>query len=112
MHNRRYQKQLLQKTNMRFFSMPTQKRQQNVYQLNKELNLEYHELLCNRIEHKIEKIIRKNQNGFRRNQSTTSQILTICQILGVRAKNLKQQYYLSTSPKPLTPYAEGRRGKY
>ena len=32
----------------------------------------------------------KNQNGFRRNRSTTSQILTICRILeGVRAKNLQ-----------------------
>ena len=41
------------------------------------------------IEPKIEKILRKNQNGFRRNRSTTSQILTICRILGVRAKNLE-----------------------
>ncbi len=33
---------------------------------------------------------RKNQNGFRRNRSTTSQILTICRILeGVRAKKLQ-----------------------
>ena len=33
---------------------------------------------------------RKNQNGFRRNRSTTSQILTIRRILeGVRAKNLQ-----------------------
>ena len=49
----------------------------------------YNALLCNCIEPKIEKILRKNQNGFRRNQSTTSQILTICWILeGVRAKNL------------------------
>ena len=49
----------------------------------------YHALLRNRIEHKIEKILRKNQNGFRRNRSTTSQILTICRILeSVYAKNL------------------------
>ena len=35
-------------------------------------------------------ILRKNQNGFRRNRSTTSQILTIRRILeGVRAKNLQ-----------------------
>ena len=34
--------------------------------------------------------LRKNQNGFRRNRSTTSQILAICRILeGVRAKNLQ-----------------------
>ena len=39
---------------------------------------------------KINNILRKNQNGFRRNRSTTSQILTIRRILeGVRAKNLR-----------------------
>ena len=42
----------------------------------------------NRIEPKIDNILRKNQNGFRRNRSTTSQILTIRRIFeGVRAKN-------------------------
>ena len=47
-------------------------------------------LLRNRIEPKIEKILWKNQNGFWRNRSTTSQILTIHQILeGLRAKNLE-----------------------
>ena len=46
--------------------------------------------LRNRIEPKIDNILRKNQNGFRRNRSTTSQILTIGRILeGVRAKNLQ-----------------------
>ena len=46
--------------------------------------------LWNRIEPKIDNILRKNQNGFRRNRSTTSQILTIHRILeGVRAKNLQ-----------------------
>ena len=50
----------------------------------------YNGLLHNCIEPKIEKILRKNQNGFWRNQSTTSQILTIRRILeSVRAKNLK-----------------------
>ena len=49
----------------------------------------YNALLRNRIGPKIEKILRKNQNGFQRNRSTTSQILTIRRILvGVRAKNL------------------------
>ena len=39
---------------------------------------------------KIEKILWKNQNGFRRNWSTTSQILTIHQFLkGVCTKNLE-----------------------
>ena len=46
--------------------------------------------LRNRIEPKIDNILRKNQNGFRRNRSTTSQILTIRRILeGVRVKNLQ-----------------------
>ena len=49
----------------------------------------YNALLHNCIEPKIENMLRKNQNGFRRNRSTMSQILTICRILeGVRAKNL------------------------
>ena len=34
----------------------------------------YNVQLSNRIEPKIEKILRKNQNGFRRNRSTTLQI--------------------------------------
>ena len=51
----------------------------------------YNALLRNRIEHKIDNILRKNQNGFRRNRSTTSQILTIRRILeGVRAKKKKK----------------------
>ena len=50
----------------------------------------YNALLRNRLEPKIDNILRKNQNGFRRNRSTTSQILTIRRILeGVRAKNLQ-----------------------
>ena len=45
----------------------------------------YNALPCNRIEPKIENILRKNQNGFRRNRPTT-----IRRILeGVRAKNLE-----------------------
>ena len=50
----------------------------------------YNAQLRNRIESKIDNILRKNQNGFRRNRSTTSQILTIRRILeGVQAKNLQ-----------------------
>ena len=50
----------------------------------------YNALLRNRIEPKIDNILRKNQNGFRRNRFTTSQISTIRRILqGVRAKNLQ-----------------------
>ena len=44
----------------------------------------------NHIEPKIEKILRWNQNGFRRNWSTTLQILTVHRILeSVCAKNLE-----------------------
>ena len=50
----------------------------------------YNALLRNRIVPQIDKILRKNQNGFRRNRSTTSEILTIRRIIeGVRAKNLQ-----------------------
>ena len=50
----------------------------------------YNALLLNRIRPEVEKILRKNQNGFRRNRSTTSQILTVRRIVeGVRAKNLE-----------------------
>ena len=50
----------------------------------------YNTLQRNCIEPKIEKILWKNQNGFRRNRSMTSQILTIRRILeGVRVKNLE-----------------------
>ena len=50
----------------------------------------YNGLLLNCIEPVIEKIVRKNQNGFRKNRSTTSQILTIHhKFEGVRVKNLE-----------------------
>ena len=50
----------------------------------------YNALLWNRIEPKIDNILRKNQNGFWRNRSTTSQIITTRRILNsVRAKNLQ-----------------------
>ena len=50
----------------------------------------YNTLLRNRIELKIDKILKKNQNGFWGNRFTMSQILTIRQILeGVRAKTLE-----------------------
>ena len=50
----------------------------------------YNAQLRNRIEPKIENILRKKQNGFQRNRSTTSQILTIRRIFeGVRAKILQ-----------------------
>ena len=46
-------------------------------------------LLLNLIKPEIKKIPWKNQNGFQRNWSTTSQILIIRSILGVCGKNLK-----------------------
>ena len=50
----------------------------------------YNAILRNRVEPKIDNTLRKNQNGFRRNRYTTSQILTIRRILEVvRAKNLQ-----------------------
>ena len=70
-------------------------------------------LLRNRIEPKIEKLLWKNQNGFRRNRFTTSQILTIRRILEVVcAKISRRHYYLQTSPRHLNPYTEGRASKY
>ena len=50
----------------------------------------YNALLHNYIELKIDNILRKNQNGFRRNRFMTSQILTIRRILeSIQAKNLQ-----------------------
>ena len=66
----------------------------------------YNALLRNRIEPKIDNILRKNQNGFRRNRSTTSQILTIRRILeGVRAKNLQATLLFVDFS---IPYTEGK----
>ena len=72
----------------------------------------YNVLIRNRIEPKIDNIPRKNQNGFRRNRSTTSQILTIRRILeGIRAKTYWRHYYLSTSPRPSIPFIAGKWNK-
>ena len=50
----------------------------------------YNSLLLNRIQPEIEKVLRKNQNGFRKNRSTVGQILTVRRLIeGVRAKNLQ-----------------------
>ena len=72
----------------------------------------YKAQLRNPIEPKIDNILRKNQNGFRRNRSTTSQILTIRRILeGVRAKNLQATILFVDFIKPLIPFTEGRWNK-
>ena len=50
----------------------------------------YNTLLLNRIQPVLEPILRKNQNGFRKNRSTIGQILTVRRIIeGVRARNLE-----------------------
>ena len=64
-------------------------------------------MLRNCIEPKFENIPRKNQNGFRRNRSMISQILTVRQIPGVCGeKNSRQHCYSSISQRHLTPYTE------
>ena len=69
----------------------------------------YNALLRNRIEPKIKKILRKNQNGFRRNQSTISQILSVRRILeGVRAKNLEATILFVDSSKSFDSMHRGK----
>ena len=69
----------------------------------------YNALLQNRIEPKIDNILRKNQIGFRRNRSTTSQILTIRRILeGVRAKNLQATWLFVHFTKAFDPIHRGK----
>ena len=49
----------------------------------------YNSMLLNRIRPHIDPILRRNQNGFRQNRSTSGQILTVRRIIeGVKAKNL------------------------
>ena len=55
-------------------------------------------LLLNRIEHEIGKILRKNQNIFRRNRSQISQILTIHRVIeGVQTENLEAKLLVDFS---------------
>ena len=47
----------------------------------------YNALLLNRIQPEMEKILRRNQNGFRKGRSTVGQILTVRRIIeGVKAR--------------------------
>ena len=49
----------------------------------------YNTMLLNRLRPHIDPLLRKNQNGFRQNRSTTGQILTIRRLIeGVKEKNL------------------------
>ena len=69
----------------------------------------YNALLRNRIEPKIDSILRKNQNSFRRNRSTTSQILIIRRILeGVREKNLQATILFVDFTKAFDPIHWGK----
>ena len=69
----------------------------------------YNALLRNRIEPKIENILRKNQNGFRRNRSRMLQILTIRRILeGIRAKNLQARILFVDFSKPFDSINRGK----
>ena len=50
----------------------------------------YNSMLLNRIQPEVEKVLRRNQNGFRKNRSTVGQILTVRRIIeGVKANNLE-----------------------
>ena len=50
----------------------------------------YNTLLRARIQPELEKVLRRNQNGFRPNRSTQGQILTVRRLIeGVKAKNLQ-----------------------
>ena len=72
----------------------------------------YNTLLHSRIEPKIDNFLRKNQNGFRRNRSTTSQILTIRRILeGVRVKNLQTTILLVNFTKAFDSIHRGKMEK-
>ena len=69
----------------------------------------YDALLSNRIEPKIENILRKNQNGFRRNRSTTSQTLITRRILeSIRAKNLEATILLVDFTKAFDSIPRGK----
>ena len=49
----------------------------------------YNALLLNRIQPEMEKILRRNQNGFRKGRSTIGQILTVRRIIeGVKARQI------------------------
>ena len=72
----------------------------------------YNALQRNRIDPNIGNILKKNQNGFRRNRSTTSQILTINRILeGVRTKNLQATILFVDFTKAFDSIHRGKMGQ-
>ena len=72
----------------------------------------YNARLRNHIEPKIDNILRKNQNGFQRNRSMTSQILTIRRILeGIWAKNLQATILFVDFTKACDSIHRGKMGQ-
>ena len=72
----------------------------------------YNVLQRNCIESKIDNILRKNPNSFRRNRSPTSQILTIRRIFeGVRTKNLKATIRFVNFTKAFDSIHSGKMGQ-
>ena len=73
----------------------------------------YNALLRNCIGLKTDNILMKNQNGFRRNRSTTSQIWpTVESWEAYGQKTFRRHYYLSTLLRPSIPFTEERWNKY
>ena len=73
----------------------------------------YNTMVRNHIELKIEKILRKNQNGFWRNRYMSSKILTIRRIRkGVRAKTLDATILFVDFSKVLDFIRWGKMSKY
>ena len=67
----------------------------------------------NRIQPEIEKILRQNQNGFRKNRSAACQILTVQRIIdGVRTKNLEAGFLFVDFFRTLTLCIEKKWQKF
>ena len=70
---------------------------------------DYYALFFNCIQPEIKKVLGKNQNGFWRNCTATSQILTICQIIkGVQQRILRQHDCLQISLRHLFSYIKNK----
>ena len=69
----------------------------------------YNSMLLNRIQPEVEKILRRNQNGFRKNRSTVGQILTVRRIIeGVKANNLEAVILFVDFSKAFDPIHRGK----
>ena len=71
----------------------------------------YNALQLNHIEAEIEKIVRKNKNGFRKKRSSTVQILTIRPFLGVSEKNLEATLLFIDFSKAFDSMLRGKMGQ-